>query len=394
MPWYGAKEVLGLKSVPFRGLLALLLISILLGVGGCMPRGGVINAGWTVVTVQDQVVYGVLAAGQVVALDAAKGGDVVWSYPPAQQGQTGPACSIIRPASGNTVSPLDAVYGLPVVSDGLLLVTSFDKHLYAFDRATGDKVWDYAVEQAIIGGVTLADGVAYFGSADHQVYAVDLASQKPVWAQPFKTENRVWGAPAMDAKHIYIGSMDHFVYAIDRQTGAQVWRHDVGSSVPGSITLANGLLLVGGVDKKLHALKADDGSELWASAELGGWVWGEALVQDGVVYFGSLDGRVHALAIADGASRWNAVEVDGAVRAGPVVHGTNLIVGTDKGRVYTIKMQDGSRDLITDKVVGGVLSRPAVDGDMIYVGSTTGSIYALDTTRRDPVAWIYPPATK
>jgi len=248
-----------LRILKKRGLVALLLL-VAVTLAGCMG-GGVTNPGWTVVTVQDEVVYAALSTGQVVALDAAKGGAALWSYPPASQ-SSGPACAIAR-RSPDSASPLDAVYGAPVVADDLLLVTSFDRRLYAFDRHTGAKQWDFTAEDSIIGGVTLVDGVAFFGSADHRVYAVDLATQKLIWEAPFATGNRVWGAPAVDEARVYVGSMDHYVYALDRQTGREIWRHDLGCSIPGSVTLADGMLFVGGVDKRLHDLKGEDGSELW-----------------------------------------------------------------------------------------------------------------------------------
>lgn len=379
-----------MKILKKRGLVALLLLSATV-LAGCMG-GGITNPGWTVVTAQGDVIYSALSTGQVVALDAAKGGEVIWSYPPSTT-SSGPGCAIAR-RSSDSATPLDAVYGAPVVSDGLLLVTSFDRRLYAFDRQTGAKQWDFAAEDSIIGGVTLVDGVAYFGSADHRVYAVDLATQKLAWEAPFVTGNRVWGAPAVDATRVYIGSMDHYVYALDRQTGREIWRHNLGCSIPGSVTLADGLLFVGGVDKRLHVLKADDGSELWKTGELDGWVWGEALVEDGYVYFGTLGGHVYGLRITDGAPRWEPVVLEGAVRAGPVVQGQNLIVGTDAGRLYSIHKETGERDMVYDQISGGVLSRPVVVGDRIFVGAASGRVYALDVSRRDPLLWMYPPSSK
>lgn len=382
-----------MNRVRTLGLRALLLVLLAVMTTGCMGRGGITNAGWTVVSAQDNVVYTVLASGQVAALDASKNGETIWTYPPQSADAGAPGCSIAGGGSNGPL-PLDAVYGTPVVEGDLLLVTSFDHHLYVFDRNSGEKLWDYAVEEAIIGGVTLYDGVAYFGSADHHVYAVSLDTQDMVWASPFATGERVWGAPAVDAERVYIGSMDHVVYALDRQTGAEVWRKDVGCSVPGSVTLADGKLLVGGVDKRLRALDAASGAELWRTEELEGWIWGEALAHNGAVYFGSLGGRVYGLNLADGTPLWVPVEVQGAVRAGPVLQGEQIIVGTDAGYLYSINAANGVVDTLSDQITGGVLSQPAVQDDAIYVGSAAGNVYAVDTTLRNPIVWAYPPSQK
>ena len=280
-----------------RALVALLLMFVPIVVAGCMPSGAMTNPGWTVLTADSDVVYVAMATGQVLALDAAEGGRVLWSYPANQGGSSGPGCSIARPAASQSQdSTLDAVYGLPVLTDDLLLITSYDRHLYAFERESGNRAWDSgddAATEAVIGGVTVRDGIAYFGSSDHRVYAWDVQDKSPAWDSPFETANWVWGAPAVDESSVYVGSMDHKVYAIDRRDGTELWNHDVGASVPGTVTLADDMLFVGSVDKRLHALDARDGTQVWESEEYGSWVWGEALVHEGIVYFGSLDGQVH-----------------------------------------------------------------------------------------------------
>lgn len=356
---------------------------------GCMPRGAMANPGWTVVTVDGDVVYAALSTGQVVALDAARG-DEIWAYP-LQQQEGGFGCSPPWAASENGDGPLDAVYGLPALTDELVLVASYDHHLYAFERASGRRVWDFVAGEAVIGGATVYDGVVYFGASDYRVYALGAATGESVWDAPFATGHWIWGAPAVDSERVYVGSMDHCVYGIDRQTGVEEWRYDVGGSVPGSVTLADGLLFVGSVDKHLYALRASDGTELW-KRPVGHWVWGEALVHDGYVYACSLDGKVHALAVGDGSPRWDALAVEGALRAGPALLDGELVVGTELGAVYRIDIEAGRGQKLFTAEKEGVLSTPAVVGEMVYLGTTVGKVRALDTSSGEgsPI-WTYPP---
>jgi outer membrane protein assembly factor BamB len=353
------------------------------------------NPGWTVVTSADGVVYSVLATGQVVALDAERTGAQLWLYP-AKQASGGVRWPFARSASTPGDSPLDAVYGLPVLTDDWLLLTSYDRHLYAFDRTSGDKLWQFPPAEEgkrfgpLVGGVRLVEGIAYFGSSDGSVYALDIATQELVWPQPFATENRVWGSPAVDAERVYVGSMDHHLYAINRQTGAQEWKIDLGGSIPGSVVLADGLLFAGAVDQRLHVIKAEDGSELWQTPQLRAWVWGEALVHEGSVYFGTLGGQVYAYDVQTGQPRWGPVELEGAVRAGPVGSSDELIVGTDAGAVYRIAMEDGALQKFPE-LDGGVLSSPSVVGSDVYVATATGKVYAFDVERGIAQLWVYPP---
>jgi len=347
------------------------------------------NPGWTVVSANDEVVYTVLPTGQVIALDAGQG-STLWSYPTPSEGGGGLGAIFSRQSQEGD-SPLDGVYGLPALTGDLLLISSYDHNLYAFDRSTGTLRWSFSAEEGIVGGVTVYEGVAYFGASDYRIYAVDVTTGEPVWDAPFSTNNWVWGAPAVDDTRVYVGSMDHRVYALDRQTGSLVWQQELGGSIPGSVTLSDGALYVGAVDKELHALQASDGSEAW-SASLGDWVWGEAVVEGGYVYACSLDGKVHGLAVGDGSPRWEPVVLDGALRAGPALQDGHLIVGAESGKVYRIDVENGTAEELA-AAQGGVLSRPAVVDNMVYVGTTLGNVVALNTELSgDPTVWVYPPA--
>jgi len=381
-------EVRGLNLAKKGRLFLLWLTVVVFALTGCMPRGAMTNPGWTVVAAADDVVYAALASGRVVALDAASG-EELWAYPlQAEKGAVG--CSLPGGSSDNGEKPLDAVYGLPVVTGDVVLIASYDHHLYAFDRATGEREPLFTADDAIIGGVTVYDGVTYFGASDYLVYAVDLATREAIWEKPFRTGNWVWGTPAVDEERIYVGSMDHHVYAINRRTGIEEWRRDMGASVPGSITLSGGTLFVGAIDKQLHVLDAENGRELW-QRPMGDWVWGEALVHDGYVYAGSLDGRVHALSLSDQSPRWDPATLDGAVRAGPILVNGGLTVGTEAGTVYRIDVETGDGEVFFD-AKGAVLSRPALLGDMLYLGTTVGNVFGLDSNlSHDPQVWVYPP---
>ncbi|HHX42580.1 MAG TPA: PQQ-binding-like beta-propeller repeat protein [Chloroflexi bacterium] len=373
-----------------RAFIAFMILALTVVMTGCVPRGATANLGWTVVAATQEAVYSALPTGQVIALDAAQG-STLWTYPVPREGGGGFGALFSRQVQEDVDSPLDGVYGVPAITEDLVLIPSYDHHLYAFDRATGDLVWSFAADEGIVGSVTVREGIVYFGASDYRVYAVDVASGEPVWDTPFETGNWVWGAPAVDDTRVYVGSMDHNVYALERETGRLVWQEDLGASIPGAVTLADGVLYVGGIDNQLHALNAADGSEQW-TASLGDWVWGQPVVVEGYVYATSLDGRVHGLDVTDGSPRWAAIAVEGALRAGPAFQDGHLIVGTEAGNVYRIDVEAGTAQQLAT-AQGAVLSKPAVVEEMVYVGTTLGNVVALNTdVGGDPTVWVYPPA--
>ena len=195
---------------------------------------------------------------------------------------------------------------------------------------------------------------------------------------------------------MYIGSMDHSVYAIDRQTREQIWSTSVGAAIPGDVTVANGLVLAGSVDSRLHVLDADTGALLWQTERLDGWVWGQPLVVDSSVFFTSLRGTLYGYSLESRQQLWAPISLAGSLRAGPTLYDGRVAVGTDEGRLYLVDLAAGQAELLygggTGEQRGAILSAPVVEGGVIYMGSATGAVVALDPERRNPEVWVYPRA--
>jgi outer membrane protein assembly factor BamB len=67
----------------------------------------------------------------------------------------------------------DWVISTPAVTDDVIYFGSNDRHLYALDRATGVKLWDYLTGGIITSSPAVADGMVYVGSEDGTLYAFD-----------------------------------------------------------------------------------------------------------------------------------------------------------------------------------------------------------------------------
>ena len=150
------QEVLGLKRVLSGGRWAFLVIILALVVTGCSSRG-IVNTGWTVVAASQDSVYAVLATGNVVALDAATGQER-WYYPTTQPSSGGLGALFAPKPTGTQQTVVDAVYGIPVLTDDLVIVGAYNNTLFAFNRTTGQVVWEYTTQGAIVGGATEYSG--------------------------------------------------------------------------------------------------------------------------------------------------------------------------------------------------------------------------------------------
>ncbi len=133
----------------------------------------------------------------------------------------------------------------PVVAGGLVLLgSSADDTVRAFDAATGAVRWRFITGGPVRLAPHVAGGRAYFGSDDGFVYCVDLRSGEQVWRfraapgddripgqgrmisrWPVRTDVLVADGVAYAAAGMW-PSEGVFVYALNAKTGRQIWCND------------------------------------------------------------------------------------------------------------------------------------------------------------------------
>ncbi len=138
----------------------------------------------------------------------------------------------------------DAIYQPVVWEDLLLLSSSHNDTLTAYDIATGAERWRFYTDGPVRFAPAVADGKAVVASDDGWVYCLDVQQGRVIWkflAAP--REHRVlgnerltsaWpvrGAPVIDGDKIYVTAsiwpfMGVFVYALDLESGNVLWKND------------------------------------------------------------------------------------------------------------------------------------------------------------------------
>jgi outer membrane protein assembly factor BamB len=195
------------------------------------------------------------------------------------------------------------------------------------------------------------------------------------------------------------------------------WRFYVKTKFISSPTVSDGVVYVGGVNRTVYALKAEDGSILWRFRTQGA-VTSSPAVWDSTVYVASIDGLIYALDARSGKLVWQfrtAGEARYSVKgihglmpsnelmpepfdmfiSSPTIAGTTLYFGSGDHSVYAIDARTGS--LRWKFTTGDVVhASPAVDNGVVYIGSWDRYFYALDAatgelkwkaeTDDDPVA--------
>jgi outer membrane protein assembly factor BamB len=358
---------------------------------------------WPGVNADSQYAY--VAQGQQVHAVNLADGKPVWAYPTA---------------ANNNISQIVSAPGLG--ADVIVVGSegpsgSYSGIAYGLDRATGTQKWCLAFDQKgassqncpladggvtgglfgigpavddrILGGVTVTNGVAYFGLASGVVYAVDAETGKDKWH--FLAQRDVWAAPLVVDKTVYVASLDHHIYALDRDTGTVLWQKDMAAALAGEPTFDQGTLYVGTFGNRLAALDAKTGEERW-SFTTKNWVWSGPEVGKGVLYFTDVSGNVFAADQATGQQQW-AVLPGGQMRARPVLAGDNLYVGDRTGNIFALDPATGATRW-TRAQKGQILVPAVIVSDTVVVAPYSGDNLLAAYSPNGDLKWAFNPTSK
>ena len=198
---------------------------------------------------------------------------------------------------------LEADRGLeatPIVVDGIMYVTSTWSRVFAFDAATGRRLWMYDPQadrgvaptlccDIVNRGVAVWNGRVYVGTLDGRLVALDGRTGKVAWSVDTVTDHKwpysISGAPLVVNGKVVIGNsggdrgVRAYVTAYDAATGKQQWRFFVVPKGPkGPFEDAD----------QEAAAKTWPDNPVWTDIG-GGSVWGEMTYDPALdlLYFGT-----------------------------------------------------------------------------------------------------------
>lgn len=249
-----------------------------------------------------------------------------------------------------------------------------------------------AVDNRIVGGVTLTQGVVYVGLASGAVYAVDASTGRDLWR--FDADRDVWAAPLVTDDTVFVASLDHNLYALDAETGEVRWPKDLGAALAGtpSISSDGETIYVGTFGSQLLALDTATGEERWNKATTN-WVWSGPALDNGVLYFTDVSGMVYAVEAETGQNVWTPFMPGGPMRGRPALTAELFYVGDRDGNFFALDRATGAVRY-TQTLKGQILAAPLVAGDLILVAPFGGDNLvvaytpALDAT----VRWAFAPS--
>lgn len=228
------------------------------------------------------------------------------------------------------------ISGGPNLAGGVLVVPSYDNRIYGLDAKDGKVRWQVETGGYVHGTPAIYDGQVIASGCDGQLRLLDLKTGKELAAVAVGTY--VAASPAVGGKAdptAYFGTFDNDVVAFDLQKRAVRWRYqnpDREFPYYSSAALTQGLVILGGRDKSVHAIDQKTGKARWTLA-LRARVDASPLVVGDRVYVADHSGLLAALAVADGKELWR-FESGEDFASSPAVAGGYLVIAAATGKVY------------------------------------------------------------
>ncbi|MGD0174708.1 MAG: PQQ-binding-like beta-propeller repeat protein [Anaerolineales bacterium] len=273
-------------------------------------------------------------------------------------------------------------------SKGDLVAATYNGSVFKLDPASGALKWKHDGDGGkIIAPLAEAPGGDYYASSESGDLLIFDSATGALKTKIHLGKAFAWGAMAADAQRLYVATIEHEVYAVNFQSGKTDWSLDVGGSIAGGITLAEGKLYVGTFAGKVIALDAQSGQTLW-DAKADGWVWQAPVAAGDSVFAADLSGTLRALSPSDGAPQWNQ-KLGAPLQAAPAVDGGLVFIGTTAGTVRAYSAADGAQKW-EQTLEGGVFGTLRVFGGKLLI-TVNGSKYQLAALAPDTgsIAWTY-----
>ena len=369
-------------------------------------------------SVGSEYIYAGMRAGVLIALNKGDG-SVAWKYD-----------------SGEEEVRSRQFFSSVWEGNGRLYFGTASSQIICLDAGDGEVVWNFRVSDWVRSRPIEVNGVVYAATLDSRLYALRDGPDgvTELWSnylgQHGFTADLVAGESA-----ILAADRKFMLHSVDYNEGTTRWRHgildgawvdgefikaDYTAALPGSPTVVDGVVYIGGPDGFVNAVDVESGQELW-KFEIDGVVSGAVSIVEGKAMFGEIgrptgafDGTVDLTAIGapseeeqlesgpkyfaldakTGAVIWS-VPGYGYTWVSAVHHDGVMFIGNMNGNVYGVDIETGQKLWSYYTATGtpqedkahdhhqhgwppGVYCMPVADEESFYVGSWSGYYFAFD----------------
>jgi outer membrane protein assembly factor BamB len=188
------------------------------------------------------------------------------------------------------------------------------------------------------------------------------------------------------------------LYVLDADTGNVKWRFDTELPLGNSPTVQDGIVYVGGYDRKIHALNATNGVHLWAYSGAQAGYSTNPLVINGLVIAGNRDGNMYAIGAQGTAKQGQLVwkyKTGGPIDLSAAYKNGVVYFASNDNYAYALDAATGALRWKSQKLPGDgyqsywpvVYTDPSTNKDLVILSSASGYRWASSPGANNTESW-------
>jgi len=216
-------------------------------------------------------------------------------------------------------SPIEAP---PTFFQGQIFAGSVDGIMFALDAQTGAEKWRYDTKEKIVGSANImidpqsGNALLLFGCYDNYLYCLEVQTGKLIWK--YQTESYVNGMPVRWRNDVVVGGCDASLHIVSLTTGQSTKSIKVGSYIASTLAIVDDATYVGHYGNRFVKINLETGDLDWAYGKREFPFFSSAALTDKLALIGGRDRRLHAVDRQTGKKIWE-FQARGKIDSSPVV---------------------------------------------------------------------------
>ncbi len=245
-------------------------------------------------------------------------------------------------------------------------------HLRYYDFVRGEMEHDVEVEGRCVTEIIGTSDEVIFNTEDGNVYRYDMYG-KEIWKTP--TNSTVHGSPSMNNGIIVFGNDDGELIGISSGDGKILYRKKIGQSFFCGTAISGDMAYVGNDNGSFYAVELKTGKVKW-QFESGARIMMTPSVTPSEIFFGSLNGNLFCLDKNTGKLIWST-PTGGVLKATPYAAENLLVVPDLNKKFYFVNRKSGeiTRTYFVD---GRNELSPVIFGNILFIGFDRGELEAYE----------------
>lgn len=225
---------------------------------------------------------------------------------------------------------IGSVESMPLVSGGLLYVSSVNGNIYCLDLETGSEKWKFNSNRPFRGTPARWEGLIIAANDSGIVYGLSASTGELKWK--YQTGKAIMSTPVIHNGIIYVGNLQGEFFSINAESGELIWSFSGKGSFFTTASVDDEAVYSATASGILYKISIADGVEIWQKDLLDPLSIG-MLVSGQYIYIGSLNRNFYSLDKDTGEILWSVL-LDGRIRTSPLEYNGNIFIGTENRFVY------------------------------------------------------------